>query len=94
VGHACITVVRDNTPGQNNKYAESKETVHELLRQHATGDNAFLPDGWFVTLGRKMMNFIPNKRPIQPNDIKKVLTKSCNVDSESAGRMAEDIVRP
>ncbi|KAF8841457.1 HET-domain-containing protein [Paxillus ammoniavirescens] len=93
VGHACITVVRDNTPGQNNKYAESKETVHELLRQHATGGSAFLPDGWFVMLGRKMMNFIPNKRLLQLNDIKKVLTKSCNVDSESAGRMAEDIVR-
>ncbi|KIJ18982.1 hypothetical protein PAXINDRAFT_57477, partial [Paxillus involutus ATCC 200175] len=31
VGHACITAVRDDTPGHAEKYAESEEVIRELL---------------------------------------------------------------
>ncbi|KAF9245013.1 P-loop containing nucleoside triphosphate hydrolase protein, partial [Melanogaster broomeanus] len=80
VGHACITAVRDDTSGQDQKYQESAKTVRKLLTDYALEDNAFLLEGqvWLVSFGRKLVGLITKKRNPKQRDLVKVLTKRCS----------------
>ncbi|KIJ10293.1 hypothetical protein PAXINDRAFT_86255, partial [Paxillus involutus ATCC 200175] len=78
-GHACITTVRDDTPGQAEKYATSQRMIRELLTNCALEDNAFLPDNqdWLVTMGREMLGLIERRSDPKQEDIMKVLEQRC-----------------
>ncbi|KIJ08052.1 hypothetical protein PAXINDRAFT_89446, partial [Paxillus involutus ATCC 200175] len=89
VGHACITAVRDHTPGQAEKDTTSEKTIRELLVNCALKDSAFHMDSlsWLAMMGRRMMGLIrgiPKRK-----DIVKVLTKHCGLDADTAKRVAE-----
>ncbi|KIJ10823.1 hypothetical protein PAXINDRAFT_172042 [Paxillus involutus ATCC 200175] len=89
VGHACITTVRDDTPGQAEKYAASQKTIQELLMNCALKDNGFrmeVPD-WLAMVGRRMMGLVARGTP-KPKDIVKVLTQRCGMDPETARKVA------
>ncbi|KIJ07948.1 hypothetical protein PAXINDRAFT_139574 [Paxillus involutus ATCC 200175] len=91
VGHACITAVRDNTPGQAEKYAISEKTIRELLVNCALKDSAFHMDShnWLAMMGRRMMGLIVKRGIPKRKDIVKVLTKHCGLDADTAKRVAE-----
>jgi len=91
VGHACITAVRDDTPGQAEKYATSEKTIRELLVNCALKDSAFRMDSnsWLTMMGRRMMGLIVKRINPKRKDIVKVLTKRCGLDADTAKRVAE-----
>ncbi|KIK99104.1 hypothetical protein PAXRUDRAFT_587962 [Paxillus rubicundulus Ve08.2h10] len=91
VGHACITAVRDDTPGHAEKYAESEKTIRELLVNCALEGNGFHmdSDSWLAVMGGAMTRLIPGGAVPKQNDIVKVLTKRCGLDLESAKRVAK-----
>ncbi|KIK99089.1 hypothetical protein PAXRUDRAFT_587261 [Paxillus rubicundulus Ve08.2h10] len=91
VGHACVTAVRDDSPGQAEKYATSQTTIRELLVNHALKDSAFRMDShsWLVMIGRRMMGLIVKRINPKRRDIMKVLTKRCGLDADTAKRVAQ-----
>ncbi|KAF9245046.1 hypothetical protein BU15DRAFT_41651, partial [Melanogaster broomeanus] len=92
VGHACITAVRDNTFGQDDKYQESVRTVRELLVKHALeNNNAFLLESqsWLVMVGKRMRSLVTKKSNPKRNDMVTVLTTRCHLDSDTANKIAD-----
>ncbi|KAF8836416.1 hypothetical protein BDN67DRAFT_911232, partial [Paxillus ammoniavirescens] len=91
MGHACITAVQDDTPGQAEKYATSQNTIRELLLSCALKDSAFRMDShnWLAMVGRRMMGLIVRRINPKRKDLVKVLTKRCGLDADTAKRVAE-----
>jgi hypothetical protein len=91
VGHACITAVRDDTPGHAEKYAESEEVTRELLVNCALEGGGFRMDrdSWLAVMGGATMRLIPGGTIPKQNDIVKVLTKRCGLDLETARKVAK-----
>ncbi|KIJ10294.1 hypothetical protein PAXINDRAFT_37229, partial [Paxillus involutus ATCC 200175] len=91
MGHACITTLRGNTPGQAEKYATSEKTIRELLMNCALEDNAFLPESqdWLAMIGRRMMGLIVKGVNPKRRDIVKVLEARCGLDPDTARRVTE-----
>ncbi|KAF8557972.1 hypothetical protein OG21DRAFT_78982 [Imleria badia] len=70
-GHACVTAVQDDTPGEDLKYTESQKRIRELLKTCALKNDAFLlePHSWFAKLGKGMKSFIEKHRNPKRRDI-------------------------
>jgi GTP-binding protein EngB required for normal cell division len=90
IGHACITAARGDTPGQAEKYAISQKTIRELLMNYALEDDPFLLESqnWLVMVARRMMGLIVKRGIPKRKDIVKVLTKRCDLDVDTARRVA------
>ena len=90
-GHACITAVQDEAPGEDLKYMESQKRIRELLKTCALKNEAFLPEPhtWFAKLGKGMRSFIEKHRNPKRRDVMRVLTNRCKLDPETARKIAE-----
>ena len=90
-GHACITTVQDEAPGEDLKYMESQKRIRELLKTCALKNEAFLPElhSWFAKLGEGMRSFIEKNRNPKRRDVMRVLTNRCKLDPETARKIAE-----
>jgi len=90
-GHACITAVRDDTPGEDLKFTESQKKIRELLKDCALKNDAFMleAESWFAKLGKGMRSFIAKHRSPRRKDVVKVLTQRCKLDHDTAKRIAE-----
>lgn len=90
-GHACITAVQDDTPGEDLKFTESQKRIRELLKSCALKNEAFLPEPhtWFAKLAKGMRSFIEKHRSPRRRDVMKVLTHRCKLDPETARKIAE-----
>ena len=94
-GHACITAVQDETPGEDLKYTESQKRIRELLKTCALKNEAFLlePHSWLAKLGKGMRSFIEKHRNPKRRDVMRVLTHRCKLDPETARKIADMIER-
>ncbi|KAI9572095.1 hypothetical protein HD554DRAFT_1628386 [Boletus coccyginus] len=90
-GHACITAVQDEIPGEDLKYMESQKRIRELLKTCALKNEAFQPEphSWFAKLGKGMKSFIEKHKNPKRRDVMRVLTHRCKLDPETARRIAE-----
>lgn len=90
-GHACITAVRDDTPGEDLKFTESQKKIRDLLKDCALKNDAFMleAESWFGKLGKGMRSFIAKHRSPKKKDVLKVLTQRCKLDPDTAKRIAE-----
>ncbi|KAH0827581.1 P-loop containing nucleoside triphosphate hydrolase protein [Lanmaoa asiatica] len=90
-GHACITAVQDDIPGEDLKYTESQKRIRELLKSCALKNEAFLlePHSWFVKLGKGLRSFIEKHKNPKRRDVMKVLTNRCKLDSETARKIVD-----
>lgn len=89
-GHACITAVQDDAPGEDLKFAESQKRIRDLLKNCARKNEAFLPEAhpWFARFTKGMRGFITGKKSPKKKDIMKVLTHRCKLDAETAKKIA------
>lgn len=93
-GHACITAVQDDTPG-DHKYEQSQEIIRELLKKCARKTEAYSPESlpWFLRLALGMKGFIAGKKRPKGKDYMKVLTQRCKLDEGTARRIADMMKR-
>ncbi|KAF8135599.1 hypothetical protein EV363DRAFT_1321005 [Boletus edulis] len=89
-GHACITAVQDDTPGEDLKYIESQRKIRELLKTCALQNDHFSPElhPWFARLGRGLRSFIEKRKNPKRRDVMRVLTHRCKLDPETAKKIA------
>jgi hypothetical protein len=94
-GHACITAVQDEAPGENRTYMESQKRIRELLKTCALKNEAFLPEAhtWFAQLGKGTRGFIEKHRNPKRKDVMRVLTHRCKLDPETARKIADIMER-
>ena len=90
-GHACITAVQDEVPGEDAKYMQSREKIRELLKTCALKNEAFSPEShtWFAKFGKGMKSFIEKHRNPKRRDVMRVLTNRCKLDPETARKIAD-----
>ena len=90
-GHACITTVHDEVPGEDFKYMESQKRIRELLKTCALKNEAFSPEShtWFAKLGKGMKSFIEKHRNPKGGDVMRVLTNRCKLDPETARKITD-----
>ena len=90
-GHACITAVQDDTPGEDLKYTESQNRIRELLISCALKHEAFSPEPhtWFARIGRGMKSFIEKHKNPKRRDVMHVLTRRCKLDQDTARKIAD-----
>ena len=89
-GHACITAVQDEAPG-DDKYMQSRERIRELLKTCALKNEAFSPEShtWFAKFGKGMKSFIKNHGNPKRRDVMRVLTNRCKLDPETARKIVD-----
>ncbi|KAG6378084.1 hypothetical protein JVT61DRAFT_13767 [Boletus reticuloceps] len=92
-GHACITAVQDDTPGEDLKYTESQRKIRELLKTCALQNEDFSlePHPLSARLGRGLRGFIEKHRNPKRRGVMGVLTHRCKLDLETARRIASMI---
>ena len=90
-GHACITAVQDDTPGEDLKFTESQRRIRELLKICALENEAFQLEAhsWFARIGRGMKSFIEKRKNPKKRDVMRVLTHRCKLDPETARKIVE-----
>ncbi|KAF8557124.1 hypothetical protein OG21DRAFT_1505755 [Imleria badia] len=91
-GHACITAVQDDTPGDDLKYTESQRRIRELLKTCALKNNeAFLPEphSWLAMFGKGIRSSIEKHTSPTRRDVTQVLTHRCKLDRETARKIVD-----
>ena len=90
-GHACVTAVQDDTPGEDLKYTESQRRIRELLKSCALQSEAFLPEPrtWFAKFGKELRSFIEKHKSPKRRDVIRILTHRCKLDPETARKIAD-----
>ncbi|KAF8552530.1 hypothetical protein OG21DRAFT_114844 [Imleria badia] len=90
-GHACVTAVQDDTPGEDLKYTESQKRIRELLKTCALKNDAFLlePHSWIARLGKGMKSFIEKHKNPKRGDIVWVSKHRCKLDPETARKLVD-----
>ncbi|KIJ67579.1 hypothetical protein HYDPIDRAFT_108435 [Hydnomerulius pinastri MD-312] len=91
IGHACITAVKDDPSGQEDKYTESENKIRALLTQHAVNSKAFQMEGegWLTMFLRRFQGLMLKKSKPKPKETVKTLVKRCGMDPVAAKRVAE-----
>lgn len=85
VGHACVTGVEED-----EKYGESKDTLRNLLVSQLNNRRKFLmqPESWFARLLAGLGSFLHSRNPPKGEKMVRTLIKRCNMDGETARRLA------
>ncbi|KAH0827568.1 P-loop containing nucleoside triphosphate hydrolase protein [Lanmaoa asiatica] len=85
VGHACVTGVEED-----EKYGESKDTLRNLLLSQLNNRRRFSmqPETWFARLLAGLGAFLHSKNPPKGEKMVRTLVKRCNMDGETARRLA------
>lgn len=85
VGHACVTGVEED-----EKYGESRDALRSLLLAQLSSKRRFLmqPESWFARLLAGLGSFLHSKNPPKGEKMVRTLVKRCNIDGETARRLA------
>ncbi|KAN0090967.1 hypothetical protein V8E55_004533 [Tylopilus felleus] len=94
-GHACITVVQDDTPGEDLKYTELQKKIRELLKPCALKSAAFRLEAysWFARLAQSMRTLIIKQTVPTKRNVMRVLVQRCKLDPETAKKIVEMLER-
>lgn len=85
-GHACVTGVEEEV----EKYNESKESLRKLLLSQLDNKQKFSmpPESWLARILAGLGNLLHNKNPPKGEKMARTLVKRCNMDGETARRLA------
>lgn len=86
IGHACVTGVEEEV----EKYEKSKETLRKLLLSQLNNRRRFsMPtESWLARLLAGLGNLLHSKSPPKGEKMVRTLVKRCNMDGETAKRLA------
>ena len=85
VGHACVTGVEED-----EKYAESKQALRNLLQSQLNNRRKFSmqTESWFARILAGLGSFLHSKNPPKGERMVRTLVRRCNMDGETARRLA------
>jgi len=89
-GHACVTGLE----AEGQKYQKSKDAMLDLLSQRDSSGRFSMPaDPWFIRLLQALASLLPGGTSTT-KDVVRILMKRCNLDLETANRLAGQLAVP